>query len=125
MWESEIDTGCLPLLFLWNRVWSPAEKGGPGEEGGRKNPHPARVLPILWSVRHGRAAVYLSLIPGWASKSLTHSSGVGKGQPYLGFLELFCSSHRGYGREEWGKRFPTLMRVSAVDLDWSRDCLRF
>ena len=34
-------------------------KGGPGEERkGGKGPHPARVPPILWSVRHGRAAIY-------------------------------------------------------------------
>ena len=52
--------------------------------------HPARVLPMLWSVRCRRAAICLPLTPGWASKPLTHSSGGGKGQPYLGFPELLC-----------------------------------
>jgi hypothetical protein len=46
---------------------------------GRKDPHPARVLPVLWSVRHGRAAIDFPLIPGWAFKPLIHSSGSGQG----------------------------------------------
>jgi hypothetical protein len=48
---------------------------GLGGGGGRENPHPTRGLPILWSVRCGRAAIYLPLIPGWAFKPLTHSGG--------------------------------------------------
>jgi hypothetical protein len=55
------------------------KKGGPGEESEREDPHPARVPPILWSVRHGRADIHFPLNPGWASKPLTHSSGGGKG----------------------------------------------
>jgi hypothetical protein len=51
----------------------------PGKEGGGEDPHPTRDPPILWSVRHGRAAIYLQLIPGWAPKPLTHSSGDGQG----------------------------------------------
>ena len=46
-----------------------------GEEGEGEDQHSARVPPILWSVRRGRTAVYLPLIPGWASEPLTHSSG--------------------------------------------------
>jgi hypothetical protein len=46
-------------------------------------PHSARVLPILWSVRHGRGAIHFPFIPGWASKPLTHSMGGAKGQLYL------------------------------------------
>ena len=55
--------------------WEQKKGGGPWGRGGRRDPHPARVLPILWSARHGRAANYLPLIPGWAFKPLTHSSG--------------------------------------------------
>ena len=43
---------------------------------GRKDPHPARVLPIL---RPGRAAINFPLIPGWAFKPLTYSSRGGQG----------------------------------------------
>jgi hypothetical protein len=34
----------------------PTKKEALGK-GGRKNPHPARVLPIIWSVRRGRPAL--------------------------------------------------------------------
>jgi hypothetical protein len=54
-------------------------KKRPGEEGKGKDPHPARVLPILWFVRCGRAAIHFPLSPGWAFKPLTHSSGSGQG----------------------------------------------
>ena len=65
------------------------KRGGLGKRGC-KDPCPARVLPILWSVRRGWAANYLPLIPGWAFQPLTHSSGGGQGQPYLGTPELLC-----------------------------------
>jgi hypothetical protein len=68
---------------------SGTKKGDLGRRG-RGDPHPTRVLPILWSVRRGRAALYLLLIPRWAFKPLTHSSEGGKGQLYLGALELPC-----------------------------------
>jgi hypothetical protein len=50
----------------------------------RKNPCPARIPPMLWSAGCGRAARLFPLNPGWASKPLTHSSGVGQGaaQPW-------------------------------------------
>ena len=54
-------------------------KRGPGEEGEGENPHPTRILLILWSARHGRAAIHFLLIPGWASKLLTHSLVGGQG----------------------------------------------
>jgi hypothetical protein len=63
-------------------------KRGPRGIGGRGDPYHARVLSVLWSVRCGRAAFYLLLIPGWAFKPLTHSSECGQGAPYLGFLKL-------------------------------------
>jgi hypothetical protein len=49
------------------------------EEGEGEDPHPARVPPILWSVRLGRPAIHFPLIPRRSSKPLTHSSGDGKG----------------------------------------------
>jgi hypothetical protein len=54
------------------------KKGAQGKRG-KGNPHPTRVLPILWFVRSGRAAIYLPLIPRWAFKPLTHSSGDSQG----------------------------------------------
>ena len=101
------------------------KRGGPGEKGEGEDPHPARVPLILWSVRRGRAAIYLPLIHGWASKPLTHSwGGVAKGPPGIPGATLLKPP----GLWERGmreKRFPTPARVSAVDLDWSRDSLWF
>jgi hypothetical protein len=54
-------------------------KEGPRGRGWRKSPHPARVLPILWSVRCGRTAIHFPLSPGWAFKTLTHSLVGGQG----------------------------------------------
>jgi hypothetical protein len=75
---------CVPSHSVGN-----LKKGALGKRGKGKDPHPARVPPILWSVRHGRAANYLPLIPGWAFLYPT-LQGVAKGQPYLGFPELSC-----------------------------------
>jgi hypothetical protein len=45
-------------------------KGGYRGRGGREDsPHPARVPPMLWAGRHGRAATRFPLGPG--SKPLT------------------------------------------------------
>ena len=68
------------------------KKGGPGEvEEGEDSPHLARVPPMFWAGGHRRAARHFPLSPRWASKPLTHSTGVGdggwgldKGQPALG-----------------------------------------
>jgi hypothetical protein len=54
------------------------KKGGPWEEGGGKRPISHQSFPILWSVRHGRAANYLSTYP-WVGIPLSHSSGGGQG----------------------------------------------
>jgi hypothetical protein len=64
----------------------------PGEESEGESPHPTRVPPMFWSVRCGRAAIYLPLIPGSVSKPLTHSSWGGKGQPYLGAQGYFAKA---------------------------------
>jgi hypothetical protein len=37
-------------------------KRGAWGKGGREDPHPTRVPLMLWSVRRGRAAIYLPLI---------------------------------------------------------------
>lgn len=75
------------------------KKGGAlGKKGGR-DPYLSRVPPMLWSVRSGRAAIYLPLILRWTSKPLTHSSGGGKGQPYLGAPGYFAKATGGYERE--------------------------
>jgi hypothetical protein len=43
-------------------IMSGTKKGAWGKRE-REDSCPARVLPILWSVRHGRAAIYLSTHP--------------------------------------------------------------
>jgi hypothetical protein len=59
-------------------------KKGPWGRGGGQDPHPTRVLPIHWSVRHVRAAIHFPLSPGWVFKALTPSSGGGQGAALLG-----------------------------------------
>ena len=75
----------LFLIFLCfaNCILLGTKKGAQGKEWEGEDPHPNRVPPMLLSVRCGRVAIYLPLIPGWASKPLTHSSGCGKGQAVL------------------------------------------
>ena len=84
--RNEISTcWSLFLIFLCfaNCILLGTKMGSQGKEWEGEDPHPNRVPPMLWSVRPGRAAIYLPLIPGWASKPLTHSSGFGKGQAVL------------------------------------------
>jgi hypothetical protein len=60
----------LPSLMVYWLPFCWELKRGPWGSGGReKDPRPSRVPPILWSVRHGRTAIHLLLIPGWASSS--------------------------------------------------------
>ena len=47
-------------------------------EGEGEDPHTTRVLLILSSVRRGRTAIHLPLMPGWASKLLNYSLGGGR-----------------------------------------------
>jgi hypothetical protein len=54
-------------------------KGGRGREGKEKSPRLARVPPMLWAGRCGRAARCFPLDPGWASKPLTPFDGGGQG----------------------------------------------
>ena len=73
----------------WGHVWG-KEKGDPGEEGeGKTTPRQSFTYSLVCQAWEG--CMYLPLIPGWASKPLTHSAGDGgKGQPYLGVPELLC-----------------------------------
>jgi hypothetical protein len=71
---------------------------------GRGDPHPTRVLPILWSVRCEKAAIYLPLIPGWASKPLTHSwGGVARGSPTWDSWSYFAKATGVIGERDEGK----------------------
>jgi hypothetical protein len=102
------------------------KKGGPAEEREGEDPHPARVPPMLCSVRHGRAAIHFPLIPGWASKPLTHSSEGGQGAALPGSPGATLLKPPGLSEREMREEsFPAPARVSAADLDWSRDCLWF
>jgi hypothetical protein len=76
-------------------------KKRPRGRGGRKDPCPARVPPMLWSGRCGRAARQFPLIPGWASKPMTHSSGGGHGAAQPESLGLLSKA---LGMRE--ERFP-------------------
>ena len=46
---------------------------GRGRKGRKDSPHLARVPPMLWAGRHGRAARLFPLSPRWPSKPLTNS----------------------------------------------------
>jgi hypothetical protein len=86
----------------------------PWGKGGRRNgPHPTRVLPILWSVRHGKAATYpfysslgghssIPLLRGWPRGTLP-------GDPRATLLNPWD-----YRREGGKKRLPTPVRVCAA-----------
>jgi hypothetical protein len=68
----------------WNKPsWCVGTKGGLGKEGERADsPRPARVPPMLWAGRGGRAARSFPLSPRWTSKPLTLLNGkVDKGKP--------------------------------------------
>ena len=54
-------------------------KRGTGKRMGSEDPCPARIPLMPWTGRHGRAARHFPFRSGWASKSLTHSTGDGQG----------------------------------------------
>jgi hypothetical protein len=54
---------------LWEQI------GGRGRRGREESPLPARVVPMLWAGRCGRAARWFPFGPGWASKLLTPING--------------------------------------------------
>ena len=87
---------------------------------GRKDPRPTRVSLMLWSDERGRAATRFPLSPGWASKPLTHSLGVGQGAAQPGSPGTTPCSPRVMGEREEGIKVPTPVRVSTVDLDEQR-----
>jgi hypothetical protein len=87
---------------------------GPGERGGREDPCPTRIPPMLWTGRHGRAARHFPLSPGWASKPLTHFTEGGQGAAQPGDPRATpCSSGVMEEREE-GREVPTYVRVSTA-----------
>ena len=106
----------LPRRSKWQEIiklracWELKE--GPRGRGWRKSPHPARVLPILWSVRCGRAAIHFPLSPGWAFKTLTHSLVGGQGaalpaEPWSYFAKATgVIGERDKGREGRGRPTP-------------------
>jgi hypothetical protein len=87
--ELRTEWGPHRLYRAWGQVLG-IEKGGPGEEGeGKLTPHQSFTYSLVCQAWDG--CMYLPLIPVWASKPLTHSSGGGgRGQPYLGVPELLC-----------------------------------
>ena len=78
-----------------------------GEREEREDTRPARVPPMLWTGRHGRAARHFPLSPGWASKPLTPldggwTRGSPQNQGHQG--NTLCSGFMGARAE--GERFP-------------------
>ena len=66
----------------------------------------ARVSPRLWAGGRGRASRCFPLGPGWASKPLTHSTGVDKGQPLTGDPGPTPCSPGVMGERAEGEKFP-------------------
>ena len=82
-------------------------KGVRGRGGREDTPCPARVPPMLWAGRCGRAVRHFPLSPGWAFKTLTPLDG-GGGQgatPDQGPRARPCSP-RVTGERTTGERFP-------------------
>ena len=88
---------------LWESTNTNTKETAVGTKRGRgKDPQPARVPPILWSVRHGRAANYLPLIPGWAFLYPT-LQGVARGSPTWGPWSYFAKATRVIGERDEGR----------------------
>jgi hypothetical protein len=98
-------------------------KKGAWGRGVREDPHPARVPPMLWTGRHGKASRCFPLSPGWASKPLTHSTWGGQGASKPGGPGATPCSPGVMGEREEGREVPTPARVSSGLM--SRDCLWF
>lgn len=82
-------------------------KKRPGEEGKGKDPHPARVLPILWFVRCGRAAIHFPLSPGWASSDPLFGSWQ-RGSPTWDSWSYFAKVTRIIGKRDEGREVPNI-----------------
>jgi hypothetical protein len=75
---------------------------------------------MLWTGGPGRAARCFPLSPGWASKSLTHSSGGGQKAAQNGSPRATSCSPSVMGKRDKGREVPTPARVSAADIDEQR-----
>jgi hypothetical protein len=102
-------------------VWE--QKGGWGRGGREDSPHPARVPPMLWAGRCGKAARQFPLIPERASKPLTplHRGWI-RGSPQPEALERHTVV-AGYGREGLVREVPTQVKVHAVGIDKQRQSM--
>ena len=71
----------LAIVLPYHYFLSPVgtKRGHRGKRGGEDSQCPARVPPILWAGRRGRAARRFPLSPRWASKPLTPLNGGGQG----------------------------------------------
>jgi hypothetical protein len=86
-------------------------KREPNRRGGRKVPRPTRILPILWSVGHGGAAIHFPLSPGWAFKPLTHSLGSGQGAALPGSPGATLLKPPGLmGERDEGREVPNISK---------------
>jgi hypothetical protein len=66
------------LLFLFLNVGTKKRALG---KRGRKDPCSARVPPMLWSGRRGKAATGFPLSPGWSSSDPLFGGRQGAAQP--------------------------------------------
>jgi hypothetical protein len=74
---------------------------------GRGNPCPTRVLPILWSVRRGIAAIHFPLSPGWASSDPLFGSWQ-RGSPTWDSWSYFAKVTRIIGKRDEGREVPNI-----------------
>ena len=81
-------------------------KGGPGEERKGGKAHTLLEFHLCSGQRCGRAAIHSLLSPRWASKPLTHSLGLNKGQPNLGAPGLLSKALGLCERGMRDERFP-------------------
>ena len=98
MLRSRIATSLWEENFCGNKI-----KGGPGEEGEGEDPHPARVPPILWSVRHGRAAIYPIHSSLGGHSSIPLFRGWPRGSPTWEPQSYFAKATRVIGERDEGR----------------------
>ena len=97
-------TGAGSWLAWAGMCWT--LKGGPGQERKGGKAHALPEFHLCSGQRCGRAAIHSLLSPGWASKPLTHSLGLNKGQPNLGAPGLLSKALGLWERGMRDERFP-------------------
>ena len=100
----------VPKAVVGNKIKG---KGTLGKKRRKKMPTPHQSFPILWSVRHGRAAIYPIHSSLGGHSSIPLFRGWPRGSPAWDPppQSYFPKATTVLGEREEEKKFPTLTRV--------------